>query len=502
MNSRTKILLETVAGAAGGFVAWMIVEPFDYLTGDTERWVNWTALAIFGAIMGLCIGVAIGAAEGLSTGSRKQLQRALAVGAGVGLVGGMIGFYYGQIAYGRLLPAGNEGGAILGFFAFLRRVIARSIGWALAGLFIGLAQGVATGSTRKMRHGAIGGGIGGAMGGCLFQLIDDILGLGGWMSRLIGMTVTGAAIGFFIGLVAHVMKQAWVRVLRGHNEGREYVLDKPVNSLGRDELCDVGVFGDPSVAPQHAAIKRAASGGYLIEDMGAASSGTLVNGQRVTSQGLADGDLIQLGGVRIEFHEKSGRAPVRQPRDVAAPAQAARAPAVPEGICAFCGQAKDPRTGACACTPVAQPAPGFGVAAQGGSEPQAGPGFTAAAQGAGAAWNTPVASGPAYAPSAGGVAPGASPRLVWVSGPLSGQVTPMAGAEVTIGREVGRDVVLAGDTTASRRHAVLRPQGAGYEIADEGSANGTYVNGVRVNGQALRPGDRVRVGQSEFLFEG
>ena len=59
------------------------------------------------------------------------------------------------------------------------------------------------------------------------------------------------------------------------------------------------------------------------------------------------------------------------------------------------------------------------------------------------------------------------------------------------------------DNTISRRHAELTPDpdsGIWY-LRDLGSANGTFVNGVRVKDRKeLKPGDQVRTGATLFLF--
>ncbi len=59
------------------------------------------------------------------------------------------------------------------------------------------------------------------------------------------------------------------------------------------------------------------------------------------------------------------------------------------------------------------------------------------------------------------------------------------------------------DNTISRRHSELTPNpdtGVWY-IRDLGSANGTFVNGVRVKDRKeLKPGDQVRTGATLFLF--
>jgi len=57
------------------------------------------------------------------------------------------------------------------------------------------------------------------------------------------------------------------------------------------------------------------------------------------------------------------------------------------------------------------------------------------------------------------------------------------------------------DLTISRRHAELTPDDGAWVIRDLDSANGTYVNGVRINSdRKLRPGDQIRTGNTLFLF--
>lgn len=76
---------------------------------------------------------------------------------------------------------------------------------------------------------------------------------------------------------------------------------------------------------------------------------------------------------------------------------------------------------------------------------------------------------------------------------------PLVGARVTLGREES-DVNIP-DAQASRRHAQLARQDAGWVISDLGSTNGTFVNGVRVTGaQPLQSGDRIRIGTSVLVF--
>jgi pSer/pThr/pTyr-binding forkhead associated (FHA) protein len=68
---------------------------------------------------------------------------------------------------------------------------------------------------------------------------------------------------------------------------------------------------------------------------------------------------------------------------------------------------------------------------------------------------------------------------------------------IVLGRGAGCDVRLP-DATVSLRHATLRAQGSDFVVIDEGSANGTFVGGVRVSprtSRIVRSGDVVRLGR-------
>lgn len=84
-------------------------------------------------------------------------------------------------------------------------------------------------------------------------------------------------------------------------------------------------------------------------------------------------------------------------------------------------------------------------------------------------------------------------------GPLAGQRIPVE-TEIVVGR-VEADVTLE-DPLISRRHAAIRPVGDTLEIEDLGSLNGTWVNGVRIEGRrGLEGGDLVQVGGASFEIE-
>ncbi len=70
---------------------------------------------------------------------------------------------------------------------------------------------------------------------------------------------------------------------------------------------------------------------------------------------------------------------------------------------------------------------------------------------------------------------------------------------MVIGRGDDSDVRLT-DSKVSRRHAVIESRGDGWMIADQGSTHGTFVNDERVALQALGPGDRARVGETQLTI--
>jgi pSer/pThr/pTyr-binding forkhead associated (FHA) protein len=70
-----------------------------------------------------------------------------------------------------------------------------------------------------------------------------------------------------------------------------------------------------------------------------------------------------------------------------------------------------------------------------------------------------------------------------------------------LGRGEQADIRLE-DTFASSQHARLAPHGEVMVLEDLGSTNGTYLNEEPLRGpQPLHAGDRIRIGDSSFVFE-
>jgi pSer/pThr/pTyr-binding forkhead associated (FHA) protein len=91
------------------------------------------------------------------------------------------------------------------------------------------------------------------------------------------------------------------------------------------------------------------------------------------------------------------------------------------------------------------------------------------------------------------------PQLVWRPRLGEQQVYPLTGRITRVGRHDENDIVLAGPTV-SARHATVRIEPIGVVLEDEGSLNGTFVNGERIEQRLLEEGDRLQVGPHMLVF--
>ncbi len=99
-------------------------------------------------------------------------------------------------------------------------------------------------------------------------------------------------------------------------------------------------------------------------------------------------------------------------------------------------------------------------------------------------------SGPARATAATGG------RLVSL---VDGKEYAIPAGGITIGRDAASGVVVA-QNEVSRKHAEVMPVESGYELRDH-SANGVYLNGVRITAPTmLSRADVLRIGSEEFRF--
>jgi pSer/pThr/pTyr-binding forkhead associated (FHA) protein len=92
-------------------------------------------------------------------------------------------------------------------------------------------------------------------------------------------------------------------------------------------------------------------------------------------------------------------------------------------------------------------------------------------------------------------------RLIVEKGGKRKNVFELRGPNAVLGRAQGSSVRIPSEDV-SRRHCRLHFHDGYITVEDLASINGTFLNGMRVQGEAVvRPGDRVEVGPASFLVE-
>jgi pSer/pThr/pTyr-binding forkhead associated (FHA) protein len=494
------LLFKTLIGAIAGLVAWMIWEPSapPVVAGMVDQsWAYWE-LKLF-LTSGILIGGCVGGIGGLARGSRTHAIR----GALLGGLFGLIGVSLGQaVAAGLVGLLNAHPGQMAGVGP--TQVMSRVLAIAPIAMFIGAGIGASTLSVRGLFQGGLGGLIAGIISGSVFDLIGAMVGqmvvaargpgsgeveVGG-PSRAVTFALLGLLIALFVGLAERVMRSAWVRLSLGRNEGKEWAIDRPQVLIGRSETANIPLFHDPAIAPAAAYILHK-GGQYILADAGS-PSGVYLNGQRVSQAPLFHGAHIQIGSTVLEFLMRAGATPQRGP-EAMMPVYPASGPGAPGYGAPGYGAPAQPA--AAAAYQAQQPAMNPTMMA-----PQAGMQPTQMAP-MGAMQPTQMAPMGGMQPTqmVAPAQPGQGFALIALDGPLAGQKFAITGP-IDLGRE-SQTVPMSYDSQASRRHATVSPTGFGVSVVDQGSTNGTFVNGQRVTQTEARAGDMVRVGQTTFRLD-
>jgi FHA domain len=95
--------------------------------------------------------------------------------------------------------------------------------------------------------------------------------------------------------------------------------------------------------------------------------------------------------------------------------------------------------------------------------------------------------------------PSRAAMLLVRSGPTAGARYLLDNDVTTVGRHPEADIFFD-DVTVSRRHSEITRTGSSFELVDQRSLNGTYVNGERVDRAVLVDGSEVRIGKFRLNF--
>ncbi len=296
MSRPFRIYYNIVFGGFGGLAAYLSAGLLPDLGQNNLFWE-----LLIGLLAGAFIGGALGAVDGALGKRWTPMFIGIARGAGIGAVGGVIGLAIGEGLF--LLTQG-------GF-------IGRAIGWGVLGAIVGTSEGLASWAPRKIVYGIIGGALGGILGGALFEGLTQLAvrnqsntEFAQDFAAALGLVLVGACIGALVALVEIVLVSAYLKVVRGKQEGKDFNLVKPDMTIGRDDGNNIPLY-DNEVDSRAAATIHLRGDTITIESEGRAQ---LLSRQRdipptpITSiVTLSDGDRVQLGKTVLLLRRRGGK---------------------------------------------------------------------------------------------------------------------------------------------------------------------------------------------------
>lgn len=279
------------AGLAGALVGWGLVEPF-FIDGPGSPVAH--ILLIPSVVAGMCVGFGI-AESVVERSPRKAALRGL-----LSLLLGIVGGFLFDIAAEIFFRIALELVAAMGVQTVKNPAfwIARGVAWMVFGVAGGVIYGALDKSGKKIRYGILGGIIGAGLGGMIFDPIAMLTKAGG-PSRGIGFALLGLATGVAMGIVESALKDRWLYVAAGPLAGKQFILYKPVTTIGSSQGSDIYLFKDNTIQPQHATIELRGAQTFLR-----ATGQVYVSGQPSRNRALNSGDLVQIGRYAFHFRER------------------------------------------------------------------------------------------------------------------------------------------------------------------------------------------------------
>lgn len=281
-----------VAGLTGAIAGWGICEPA-FIDGGPHRWGNaWMLPAVV-----TCICIAFGLAESIVERSLRKALARTALALPIGVVLAFFFELFADLVYAIGLSLARE----LGARSFHNPMawIARGIAWTVFGVAGGSIYGLIGQSAKKAKYGILGGMLGAGIGGLIFDPIAMPFGGTGLPSRLIGFALFGLSTGAAVGLIESALKDRWLYVYGGPLAGKQFILYKQTTTIGSSQQCDIYLFKDPTIQPEHALLIAQGNRIHLR-----AAGPVHVGGQPVQSRVLQSGDLIQLGRYAFRYQER------------------------------------------------------------------------------------------------------------------------------------------------------------------------------------------------------
>ena len=276
-------------------------------------------------------------------------------------------------------------------------------------------------------------------------------------------------------------------------DGREYTVPDSGVTFGR-EIGNEIVIASTDVSRKHAQIAPT-EGAYLLTDL--STNGVFVNGLRIEqSQVLGRGDVLKIGPEEFRFYADVAKAaPVASVPAASVPPPAPVAPApvadtVPPVRFSLGMEVIELEDAIVAATVPSAPPVAAPAAKPPAVPPAAAPSAAQPVQPAAAA--QPIPSAPSTPPIA--------TLEIINEGPMKGRKFEIFSALTNIGRGAHNDIVISDESLSGSHAKILKRDGAWW-VVDQGSTNGTYVGGRRVQGeQQLTGAPDVRFGGIKVIF--
>ncbi|WP_263382371.1 FHA domain-containing protein [Granulicella arctica] len=291
------------AGLLGALAGWGICEHafVDNGTG-AKTWGNIWLLPLIVALMCVAFGIAESLVE---RSARKGLIR-VAIALPLGIVFGFIFDFIANLIYN--IGLGILGAAGVQSFHNPAVWLVRGIAWMAFGAAGGLVYGIIGKSGRKAGYGALGGALGALLGGAIFDPIAFLMerhsahgaAHSAAPSRAIGFALLGMATGIAMGLVESALKDRWLYVTAGPLAGKQFILYKPVTTLGSNQQADIYLFKDAEILPAHATLLLKGSRIHVVPTGTVYVGGSPIRGTHV----LQSGSILRIGRYGFRYQEK------------------------------------------------------------------------------------------------------------------------------------------------------------------------------------------------------
>ena len=100
-------------------------------------------------------------------------------------------------------------------------------------------------------------------------------------------------------LFGHPVEPVARAVTSGPLAGKQFILYKPLTTIGSSQKCDIYLFKDTSILPQHGTIELRGAQTFLRSD-----GPIFVSGAPARNRALQSGDLLQIGRYAFHFRER------------------------------------------------------------------------------------------------------------------------------------------------------------------------------------------------------